>query len=365
MATWNDISAPVFNIEFDYDIGVSSLTADFSNLMGADDPSLSVAIPWRDCWAEIMDLVPETGGQVVWLDGEYVYSKTMEITRNNLHISGMGESTIFSLADNVNSTVRGFMAVNKSGVKITDLAMNGNKENQTISSSNAVTLQYCKDFEIKSVDVKNFTGSAIVLTDSSDGNVSSCKFANISRGVQASNVRRISISDNVINEYYYTGIQVTDNSLECVIEANRVTDGDPSRSVHSIRLIDSSNNTIANNVCSRNESFGSLGIALMGGCVENTITGNVLEANGHYGMQVSGDHNNVSSNVFTRNKDIGMTIFGDFNNVQHNKFYDNGGYPVFISGTRNVVTNNDLYGNGEDGLLDAGVDTITNPGNRE
>ena len=275
MATWLDVSAPVFNIEFDYDLGVSSLTADFSNLMGADDPSLSVAIPWRDCWAEIMDLVPETGGQVVWLDGEYVYSKTMEITRNNLHISGMGESTIFSLADNVNSTVRGFMAVNKSGVKITDLAMNGNKENQTISSSNAVTLQYCKNFEIKSIIVKNFSASGILLWTCTDGIIETCQSIGNDNGI---NIARQQVSDegcsnilvkgNMCIENESNGIRVNEGS-DIVIEGNDCT-----RGWYGIVLINSSNNIIAVN---NFQKCRLQGIELDSGSCENIITGNKIK----------------------------------------------------------------------------------------
>jgi len=299
--------------------------------VASEDSSL---VPWyakvvvksgetvNDVWDEIMALLPNGGGQVLFLDGTYTFNGTLEITKNKVHISGQGESTIFSLADNVNSTVRGFMAVNKSGVKITDLAMNGNKENQTISSSNAVTFQYCKNFEIKSIIAKNFLASGILLWTCIDGIIETCQSTGNNNGINITRQQapdegcsNILIKGNICSENESNGIRVNEGS-DIVIEGNDCT-----RGWYGIVLINSSNNIIAVN---NFQKCRLRGIELDSGSCENIITGNKVKmepADTGVGIELrmGSNRNTVYGNQCIGLRYEGISIYeSDGNSISNN-----------------------------------------------
>lgn len=409
MATWNDISAPVFNIGFDYDIGVSSLTADFSNLMGADDPSLSVVIPWRDCWAEIMDLVPETGGQVVWLDGEYVYTKTMEITRNNIHISGMGESTIFELKDETGAEVLGFYALSKAGLKVANLVIDGKKGENEPGTHRGINFVSCVDFEVKGVVTKNFNNSGIYAFDAYSCAIVENITINNSYGItirgSSLGLADSLISGNVIQHNSGSGIRlVKGNNLaissnmsrdnggyglwleeirESAITGN-VTKGAGKLSggnYNGIVMDDCHKNSVSGNSCSENNLHG---IQVRTGSSQNIFSSNTCENNGEVGIFLSAYssgssiiseewksiRNTVNDNQCNGNGFHGISVLGDFNNVQNNTCFGNEfyGIRIHVSGDvvsqKNILSSNDLYGNGVGPYWDDGTDTEIDPGNR-
>ncbi len=81
--------------------------------------------------AEAIDDLPEEGGQIVILEGLYQYSAQTEITKNNVTITGQGEGTVIKLADSQpTGTINWVYALDKIGIKIRDLVIDGNKENQ-------------------------------------------------------------------------------------------------------------------------------------------------------------------------------------------------------------------------------------------
>ena len=369
MATWLDVSAPVFNIEFDYDLGVSSLTADFSNLMGADDPSLSVAIPWRDCWAEIMDKVPETGGQVVWLDGEYVVSKTMEITKNRVHVSGQGEGTKFKLKAGIDNHTHCFYASHKTGIKISDLLIDGNKNNQNELGylHHGVSLYYCEKYELNRLIIENFITTCIYDSHGVNGSIESCVTHNSDdEGIMMSYSSYVSVKNNNIRGNLKRGLYMS-NCEHCSVVGNVI---DQIGSLHEGLAVWWSNN----NVFSSNTINGCGGSgAYISASKYNNFIGNTFNDNAYEGLQLAGyaeiesSHNIISGNICIGNGSNGIYINGSYNNLQNNKCYNNGYYGIYISwvnGVNNLVTNNDLIDNVAGGLMDFGTGTITTAGNR-
>jgi phage minor structural protein len=78
-----------------------------------------------------VDGLPAEGGQILILEGEYVYSDTMTIDIDNVTVTGQGEGTVIKLADDRLAETIGFQATGVSGTKIQDLTLYGNKDNQT------------------------------------------------------------------------------------------------------------------------------------------------------------------------------------------------------------------------------------------
>ena len=89
--------------------------------------------------AAIADL-PADGGQILILEGEYVYDDTIEITMDNVTITGQGQGTVIKLKDGLTGAVDGFYAYDKTGITIRDITLDGNKASQSGSTSRGIYL---------------------------------------------------------------------------------------------------------------------------------------------------------------------------------------------------------------------------------
>lgn len=399
MATWNDISAPVFNIEFDYDIGVSSLTADFSNLMGADDPSLSVAIPWRDCWAEIMDLIPDTGGQVIFLEGEYIYSTTLLCGDRNVSIKGQGiDKTIFKLIENVPRRTKGFYSAGSLFFEIQDLTIDGNSLNNRtyydrhhtgIWTENAETVNIQN---IKCRDVYAWAGierACIFVKDSNRAKITGCYVINAEdgSGIYCANVAELVIQNNPLiadcRGYgiyidFCDNITITGNVVRGIVEPHfsaaigvvifgnyaTIVGNDISFNSHNLDLY-----TLGATITG-NTLVGALyGCGIRLSIIEShkyAISGNTCNDNKHYGMDIWGDNHTIVGNTCNGNKTGIYLNLANKCNVQTNICSDNEEYgiQVYMQSNHNTITNNHLIDNGLGGLSDHGTGTITTAGNR-
>src|SRR5690554_2342143 len=76
-------------------------------------------------WAAIMALLPDSGGQVVLLEGRYPVSSPLIITRDSVRISGQGSGTVFRVQDGTN--IAAVFDVTGDDVQVADLAIDGNK----------------------------------------------------------------------------------------------------------------------------------------------------------------------------------------------------------------------------------------------
>ena len=87
--------------------------------------------------AAIADL-PADGGQILILEGEYIYDGEINITKDNVTITGQGEGTVIKLAPGQTGLNYGFVIDEKSGITIRDLVIDGDRDNQSGVTSRGV-----------------------------------------------------------------------------------------------------------------------------------------------------------------------------------------------------------------------------------
>ena len=89
------------------------------------------ATDFQDYIAAAIALLPADGGQILILEGEYVYDGNIVIDKSNVTITGQGEGTVIKLKDSASDGVNGFYVSDQLyGTVIRDLVMDGNKANQ-------------------------------------------------------------------------------------------------------------------------------------------------------------------------------------------------------------------------------------------
>jgi len=346
-------------------------------------------------WAEIMDLVPNNGGQVLFLEGTYIIDDALEVTRDNVHISGQGEGTVFKIAEGFGGYFDAFSFTDRTGVSVSDLVIDGNRD-VSMRVSSGISLTRCKSFRVTRVVMRRLRRSAVEVRDSSDGVIDTCTcLGNGGAGIRISKSetgpREITIRSNYCAENYDEGIEIND-ATEVVVDSNQCIGNEPG----GIMLIDSSNCSILGNTCKSSIGLpGASGIALLRSsnnsvtgntCNDNidqgygiyifdgnnnTISGNSCCNNGSVdplvgsGIGVHGNNNTIVGNVCNNNAIIGIEVGYLYNSVQSNKCYGNRyGIAVTGAGVGTLVTNNDLYGNTAGGIWDSGTGTRTTAENR-
>ncbi|UNC91704.1 phage tail spike protein [Candidatus Contubernalis alkaliaceticus] len=348
---------------------------------------------FQSYFTQAVSLLPDEGGRVVVLEGEYVYEGNINIPKNKIKVSGQGEGTKLKLKNNINASVSGIVAFQKTGIEITDISMDSNKGNQVSGDTYCVALVECSDFRVNNVKAENSTLSGIALFESGNGEVQDNYCAHNERhgiSVQGSAVDVLLSANRCLNNGR-TGIslvaQVGQSIISAIISDN-IVKGNNRYGIYSERMMDSS---VSGNTCKQSgveTGYAGIGLYLSH---DNTIDGNISNKNGYQGIilidsddnivngntcnesvyasginVLNSDHNIVTDNICKENNLRGIAVQGNYNEIQTNKCRDNGDYgiTVFSGATQNLVTNNDLYGNAAGGLQDVGTDTVTDAGNR-
>ncbi len=225
--------------------------------------------------------LPATGGEIVILDGTYNITAKINVTKDNVSIRGNGNATILKRMFNSGSAEGVITLTSRSGCKIADLQIEGNKTSYTnnynygiylnSSSNNTVTCNTC-----------NNNNSGIHLYSSSNNTVTCNTCNNNNRGIF------LNSSSN--------------NTVTCNTCNNNNTDG--------IGLYSSSNNTVACNTCNNN----NYGIYLNSSSNDNTVTGNTCNNNNNSGIHLySSSNNTVTCNTCIR----GTGQASDYTGTQH------------------------------------------------
>ena len=89
-----------------------------------------------------IDDLPLEGGQILILEGKYVYSDTMTIDMDNVTVTGQGEGTVIKLVDGMETDTEGFYALNQRGIKIQDLVIDGDKVKQGAGLARGIHFDY-------------------------------------------------------------------------------------------------------------------------------------------------------------------------------------------------------------------------------
>jgi parallel beta-helix repeat protein len=267
-------------------------------------------------------LTAAAGGKVYLIEGTYYISAAISIA-NNTTLAGAGSGTIIAIPNAQNGTYS--MIVNTdittgTGVTVRDLAIDGNKANQTGGYMYAMHIENLGNDSagragglITNVDIKNIRGDGLWLETS----------------------EKTSLMNNRVTGIGAYGF-----------------------------YIDSSNyNMFTNNTASANEwhGFGVYGN-------NNTLTGNTASSNPvANGFEISGNNNTITANSGLSNASYGFSVSGTSNVFTGNTAKGNTAYGVWVSGSSHIVSNNVMADNGftttNNGLYLFSADSNTITGN--
>ena len=113
----------------------------------------------------------------------------------------------------------------------------------------------------------------------------------------------------------------------------------------AIRCNNVSNATIIDNNCSNNDAWGGIHFyGYLGGCNNNTISGNIVNDNLYAGIVIEGDNNLISGNTAKNNPggNLGL-LYSNHNNITGNTVSGGAGIYLYYSDintlTENLITN--------------------------
>lgn len=341
-------------------------------------------------WPNIMDMLPDAGGQLVFQEGVYAIASPLVADRDNLRISGQGAGTVFQVHGE--ATLLAVLDITGNNIQVADLSIDGNKGQATCEAGIKISTQGGK---VQGVSCYNMSGAGIVVDTASEVTLigNHCT-DNDGAGIKVIGSEDITIEANVCLRNYEQGIYLY-QSNRCSVIANKClqSGGEDINANAGIYLAQSSENIIQGNISNDNTWSGivlmeashrnninnnsvsgnqSNGIAVAGWFVatsqDNVIAGNVANENGGAGISV-GDciKTTIIGNTASDNGSDGIyLILVSDSNIQNNRCAGNARYGIHIRefNDDNFVTNNDLVDNGVLPLLDEGTGTITVPGNR-
>ncbi len=170
--------------------------------------------------AAITDL-PATGGEIVILDGTYNITAKFDVTKDNVSIRGNGNATILKRMFNSSLREGVITLTGRSGCKIANLQIEGNKTSYT-----------------------NSNNYGIYLNASSNNTVTGNTYNNNNWGIFLHSSNNNTVTGNTCNDNNY-GIYLGASSN------NTVTGNTCNDNIYGIYLNASSNNTVTGNTCIR------------------------------------------------------------------------------------------------------------------
>jgi parallel beta-helix repeat protein len=176
-------------------------------------------------------------------------------------------------------------------------------------------------------------------------------------GIYLNNVTNVWITDCIFTNNWYCINLHASNS--CIIVNNTCTYNIQSDEVPvpaAIHLEDSDDNRIGNNTC----SYNGVGIELLES-TSNTIVNNVCNNNKFDGIYLDDSPDNVLRNNTCGYNVIGITADGIWNKLLNNTCNNNVNYGIILGGTNNTVTKNTCNTNVDFGIFIVGdSNTISN-----
>lgn len=336
----------------------------------------------NEVFDQILALLPEEGGQIVFMEGVYEYGGDIEIARDNVIIKGQGEGTRFVLKAGTASSTRGITATGRAGLEISDLAMDGQWEQQNEDfKHDGVYLVNCRNSKVSGLKVYNFPDRGIRLEGCEEVEALLNIMSENNYNLYASKCNNITVSNNNARRsradcMFFTEV---DNSIISGNLCNQ-TIYRQYFNINGLRLIGCNSITVSDNICNENsgngiqvESLNPFHPTDEKWCHDLVISGNQCNDNDrHHGIKIFRTKRaTINGNVCCLNggeqsyqgNGIDMDSSDDCS-VQNNTATDNLTYGIAISGYRNFVSNNDCQNNGGGGIYDDGINTKLTPGNR-
>ena len=271
--------------------------------------------------------LPATGGEIVILDGTYNIAAKIDVTKDNVSIRGNGNATILKRMFNSSVNEGVITLTGRSGCKIANLQVDGNRESYSNSYNYGIYLNASSNNNtITGNTCKNNTISGIYLR-SSNNTITCNTCTNNNDGIylySSSNNNNNTVTGNTCNNNN-SGIRLNSSSNNTVT-CNTCNNNDTGISSNS-----SSNNTITCNTCTNNND----GIYLYSSSNNNTVTGNTCNNNTGSGFSLdSANRNTVTGNTCIR----GTGLATDYTESQ---------YTIRLKGTvnnYNLISNNNCMG---------------------
>jgi len=302
--------------------------------------------------------LPETGGEVVILDGTYNITASINIRKNNVSLRGNGNATILKRMYNSTDTksgptARGLITLNKkSGCKIQDLQIDGNRSRYPAFYNCGIYL-YSSNNNTITGNTCDTNSSGIYLHSSSDNTITGNICNNNNNGyfgIFLDSSSNNMITGNTCNNNYNYGIYLYLSSN------NTITGNTCNNNVQffGIYLYESDNNTVTGNTCNNNET----GIHISSSSSNNTITGNTCTNNAYGIFLASYSKNNaVTGNTCNNNSYSGIWLSRSNNNTITGNTcirgtgtpedYTTNQYTIFLVGTGNnynLISSNNCMG---------------------
>lgn len=266
-----------------------------------------------------IDSLPVGGGRVTLLEGNYNIAIPI-VLKSNTELAGQGWNTLLFLVANSDC----HMIINDLGASniiIRDLAVDGNKENQTVTTLRGIFPHDGTNFQILNCYAKNCTMYNIDVGLCYDVLIDGCMAVGSGyQGFVISKAGRVTITNCISNDNGYAGIAVwwttqvqvignrlTNNGLKCISSGIdygaidvRGTPDDPNSISSETTLL------IANNNIFKTQSHGIKAVSGIDGI---NICGNMISECGEYaggaaGIFVAADTNGDVSNVSIVNNKI-------------------------------------------------------------
>jgi parallel beta-helix repeat protein len=265
--------------------------------------------------------LPATGGEIVILDGTYNITAKINVTKDNVSIRGNGNATILKRMYN-SATYEGVITLtSRSGCKIADLQVDGNKSSYT-----------------------QFYNSGIYLDTSSNNTVTGNTCNNNSYGIRLeSSSNNNTVTGNICNNNEY-GIRLGSSS-----SSNTFTGNTCNSNNYGIYLGSSSNNTVTGNTCDNNNNYG----IYLTNSSNNTVTGNTCDNNNNSGIYLG---SSSSSNTFTgntcNNNEYGIRLgSSSSSNTFTGNTCNSNNYGIYLdNSSNNTVTGNTCDNNNNYGI---------------
>ena len=268
--------------------------------------------------------LPATGGEVVILDGTYNIKASINIPKDNVSIRGNGNATILKRMFN-SSVQEGIITLtNRSGCKISNLQVDGNKVSYTSinncgiylssSSRNVVTGNTCDN---------NAFGIYLSSASSNTVTCNTCNYNSV-YGIYLSSASSNTITGNTCNNNN-SGVYLNSSSSN-----NTVTCNTCNNNSYGIYLSSASSNTITGNTCNDNDSSG----ISLNSSSSNVVTGNTCNNNSPGISLDSSSRNVVTGNTCIRGTGL-ATDYAVYQNTMKLSGADN---------NYNLISNNNCMG---------------------
>jgi len=261
--------------------------------------------------------LPASGGEVYIPAGTHFITGSIMITHDNISLRGAGRSTILFVSGGTN--VHAIKAEACNNIQISDLCIDGNGDNQSLTNLHGVGFSSVQHGVISNLYVENVKGDGITIFNKS---------------------RYIKINDCIVNKSFADNI-ITANASAITIN----------------NCIAISGIQMTSNGFGVYYSTGSTDFVTLSNCVSYHNSGN--------GFNFENGDRSVMSNCVSRENKDGVSIITNGNNniVSNSQICDNRRDGVFINGIShmNTIIGNQIGSNARNGIyLNGGSINIIN-----